>query len=157
ESAVWPELAQRMERAWRLAFSPRYRAFNTQIAALEKDAAELDKKIPRTMVMKELAKPRETFLLVRGQYDHPDKKRPIQRGVPAALGKLPDGAPLDRLGLARWMTSETNPLVARVAVNRLWEMVFGTGIVRTSEDFGMQGEWPSHPEMLDWLAVELRE
>jgi hypothetical protein len=157
ESAVWPDLAQRIGRAWRLAFSPRYRAFNTQIAALERDAAELDKKIPRTMVMKELAKPRETFLLVRGQYDHPDKNRPIQRGVPAVLGKLPDGAPLDRLGLARWMTSEKNPLVARVEVNRLWEMVFGTGIVRTSEDFGMQGEWPSHPELLDWLAVELRE
>jgi hypothetical protein len=157
KSAVWPALAQRVERAWRLTFSPRYREFNRQIVALETEAAELDKKIPRTMVMKELAKPRETFVLVRGQYDHPDKKRPIQRGVPAALGKLPDGAPLDRLGLAQWMTSEKNPLVARVAVNRLWEMVFGTGIVRTSEDFGMQGEWPSHPDLLDWLAVELRE
>jgi len=73
------------------------------------------------------------------------------------LGELPEDAPRDRLGLARWMTSPENPLVARVAANRLWEQVFGTGIVRTSEDFGMQGEWPSHRELLDWLAVELRE
>jgi hypothetical protein len=90
-------------------------------------------------------------------YDAPDKSRAVKRGIPAALGKLPEGAPDDRRGLAQWMVSPENPLVARVAVNRLWEMVFGTGIVRTTEDFGMQGEYPSHPELLDWLAVEFRE
>ncbi|MBI1849306.1 MAG: PSD1 domain-containing protein [Planctomycetes bacterium] len=151
------ELNDRLVRAWRTAYSPLYREHVAKIAALESRVAELDREIPRTMVMQELEKPRETFVLVRGQYDHPDKTRPVTRAVPPALGKLPDDAPANRLGLARWMTSAGNPLVARVAVNRLWEMVFGTGIVRTSEDLGQQGEWPSHPELLDWLAVEFRE
>jgi len=95
-------------------------------------------------------------VLTRGQYDHPDKTRPVTRGVPAFLGAMPEGAPANRLGLAQWLTAEQNPLVTRVAVNRLWEMLFGSGLVRTSEDFGLQGEWPSHPELLDWLAVEFR-
>lgn len=98
--------------------------------------------------------PRETFVLMRGAYDRPDPQRKVERGVPAALGSLPEGAPLDRRGLAQWLTARENPLTARVAVNRMWERLFGTGIVRTSEDFGLQGEWPSHPELLDWLAVE---
>src|SRR5262249_8313416 len=127
------------------------------IAGLERQIVEADMAIPKTMVMKELSKPRETFVLARGQYDKPDKKRPVKRGIPAALGKLPEDAPQDRLGLAQWLVSPDNPLVARVTVNRMWEMLFGTGLVRTSEDFGMQGEFPSHPELLDWLAVEFRE
>jgi hypothetical protein len=107
--------------------------------------------------MTELAEPRPTFLLTRGQYDHPDRERPVRRGVPAALGALPEGAPPDRRGLAQWLTSPDNPLVARVAVNRLWELAFGAGLVATAEDFGMQGAWPSHPELLDRLAVDFRE
>ncbi len=157
EHARSAELATRMDRAWRLAFSPEYRGRTQRIGALEQEIASLEAALPRTMVMQELSAPRETFLLTRGRYDRPDKERPVARGVPAALGRLPDGAPADRLGLARWMTSAENPLVARVAVNRLWELVFGTGLVRTSEDFGHQGEWPSHPELLDWLALEFRE
>jgi hypothetical protein len=109
------------------------------------------------MVMQELPEPRPTFVLMRGAYDRPDPARPVARGVPAVLGALPEEAPANRLGLAQWMTSGANPLVARVAVNRLWELVFGTGLVETSEDFGHQGAWPSHPELLDWLAVEFRE
>jgi hypothetical protein len=109
------------------------------------------------MVMKDLDTPRETFVLVRGQYDHPDETRPVTADVPAALGRLAADAPRSRLGLAQWMTAPGNPLVARVAVNRWWQTVFGTGIVGTSEDFGHQGAWPSHPELLDWLAVELVE
>jgi hypothetical protein len=109
------------------------------------------------MVMQELATPRETFLLMRGVYDRPDRERPVTRDVPAVLGRLPPDAPRDRRGLAQWMTAPENPLVARVAVNRLWELVFGAGLVRTTEDFGLQGAWPSHPELLDWLAVEFRE
>ncbi|MBK7644313.1 MAG: PSD1 domain-containing protein [Planctomycetes bacterium] len=147
----------RIERAWKFAFSPSYRALTEKIAAAQARAAELDASIPRTMVMKELAMPRPTWVLERGQYDHPDKSRPVQRRVPRSLGALPAGAPADRLGLAEWMLAPENPLVARVAVNRVWETLFGTGIVRTSEDFGMQGEWPSHPELLDWLAVDFRE
>ncbi len=152
-----PELDARIGRAWRIAFSPAYRVLTERVTALEQELAAVEASVPRSMVMNELGSPRETFLLMRGQYDRPDPTKPIERGVPAALGKLPDGAPGDRLGLALWMTSEENPVVARVAMNRMWELVFGEGIVRTSEDFGHQGEWPSHRELLDWLAVEFRE
>ncbi len=147
----------RIERAWKLAFSPSYRALTEQIAALEQRVAEIDARVPRTMVMKELGEPRPTYVLKRGQYDQPDKSRPVGRRIPPALGKLPEGAPANRLGLAQWLVAPENPLVARVAVNRIWEACFGTGLERTSEDFGQQGEWPSHPELLDALAVEFRE
>jgi hypothetical protein len=154
DAARTPELASRMERAWRVAFSPGYRERIESVSAIERRLAALDAETPRTMVMKELAMARPTYVLQRGQYDHPDKERPVKRGVPAALGKLPEGAPADRLGLAQWLVSADNPLLSRVTVNRFWEMFFGTGIVRTSEDFGLQGDWPSHPELLDWLAVD---
>ncbi len=157
ESARPPELEARFKEAWKLAYSASYRENKALLASTQQRITELEAQAPRTMVMQELPEPRETFVLVRGQYDKPDRKRPVTRGVPAALGRLPEGAPLNRLGLARWLTAAENPLVARVAVNRLWEMLFGTGLVRTSEDFGLQGEWPSHPELLDWLAVEFRE
>jgi hypothetical protein len=156
-SALPPALADDMVRSWRTMFSPAYRERAQRVAGLERSIADVRAKVPRTMVMKELDKPRDTFVLSRGRYDHPDKSRPVSRGIPAALGSVPDGAPGDRRGLAQWMTSDSNPLVARVCANRVWEMLFGTGIVKTSEDFGMQGDWPSHPELLDWLAVELRE
>jgi len=152
-----PAQETRIQRAWKLAFSPAYLALIEKIAALEKQVADLDAGIPRTMVMKELAMPRPTYVLKRGQYDQPDKSRPVQRRIPAALGALPEGAPGNRLGLAQWLVSPANPLVARVAVNRIWELCFGAGLERTSEDFGQQGEWPSHPELLDYLALEFRE
>ena len=146
--------AKRARHAWRTAHSPGYREKSAQIAAAEQELRELEAAIPRTMVMKELDKPREAFVLTRGMYDKPDKARPAPRAVPAVLGKLPPGAPNDRLGLARWLVAPDHPLTARVAVNRLWETVFGTGLVRTSEDFGQMGEWPSHELLLDWLATE---
>ncbi len=156
-SARSDERLARLSAAWHVTFSPAFRALSARVEGLEADLAGLVGRIPRTMVMQELASARETFLLMRGRYDHPDKDRPVERGVPAALGKLPEGAPRNRLGLAQWLTSAENPLVARVAANRLWELVFGSGIVRTSEDFGQRGDWPSHPELLDWLAVEFLE
>jgi hypothetical protein len=156
-TALDASFAARLRRAWRLSFSPDYRQRAELVVGLEASLTELDQAIPRTMVMSELAEPRATHVLMRGQYDKPDPNRPIARGVPAALGALAPDAPRDRLGLARWLVASENPLVARVAVNRLWELVFGTGLVRTTEDFGMQGEWPSHPELLDWLALEFRE
>ncbi len=151
------ETETRLERSWRVKFLPRYRETERAIAATQKELDDLNAKVPRTMVMKELEKPRETFVLTRGQYDHADKSRPVPREVPKFLGTLPPEAPKDRLGLATWLVSPDNPLLARVAVNRLWEQFFGTGIVATTEDFGYQGEWPSHPELLDRLAVEFRE
>ena len=147
----------RFARAWRFSFSPEFRERTARVDALTKELAAAKAGVPRTMVMKELAKQRETYVLMRGQYDQPDKSRRVERGVPEALGELPEGAPADRRGLAAWLVSRDNPLVARVAVNRMWEQLFGNGIVRSSEDFGLQGEWPSHPELLDWLAVEFQD
>lgn len=143
--------------AWRRAFLPAYREAEAAQQKLLAERKALEDNLPRTMIMKELAMPRETFVLTRGQYDKPDRARPVERGVPKALGSLPPEAPRNRLGLAQWLTSAENPLTARIAVNRFWEMLFGSGLVRTSEDFGLQGEWPSHPELLDTLAVEFRE
>ncbi|MHC5026634.1 MAG: PSD1 and planctomycete cytochrome C domain-containing protein [Planctomycetota bacterium] len=157
EDALGPKQMEAFVATWRRSASPSYRAAETELAETQTARNELAAAVPRTMVMKELETPRETYVLMRGQYDHPDKERPVTPGIPVALGALADDAPPDRLGLARWITSDENPLAARVAVNRVWQTIFGTGLVRTSEDFGMQGEWPSHPELLDWLAVDFRE
>ena len=104
------------------------------------------------MVMREMDKPRPAFVLLRGEYDK--KGDEVKAALPAALGTLPEGAPNNRLGLAKWIASPKNPLTTRVWVNRQWEKFFGTGLVKTSENFGSQGEPPSHPELLDWLASE---
>ena len=123
----------------------------------EAKAAEagLRESIPTTLVMQEMPSPRKAHLLTRGQYDHPaDEVRP---GVPASLSKWPTDAPPNRLGFAKWVVSKDNPLTARVAVNRLWLQCFGEGLVRTVNDFGSQGEAPSHPELLDWLAVRFMQ
>ncbi len=119
---------------------------------LRKNQTELEQLIPTSMVMRELEQPRETFLLIRGQYDKPGDK--VEADVPAALPRLPEGTPHNRLGLAKWLTHPSHPLTSRVIVNRYWQSYFGTGLVKTSEDFGSQGEAPSHPELLDWLAAE---
>ncbi len=120
--------------------------------ALEREREALERSFPTVMVMEERPARKDTFLLLRGAYDKPGEK--VEPGVPAALPPLPGGAPKDRLGLARWLVDPQNPLTARVAVNRFWQMYFGTGLVKTVEDFGSQGEAPSHPELLDWLATE---
>jgi hypothetical protein len=107
------------------------------------------------MVLAERKAPRDTFVLVRGVWDkHGDKVSP---DVPKALAPWPQDEARTRLGLARWLTSKDNPLTARVTVNHLWQMLFGQGLVKTTEDFGLQGERPVHPELLDWLAVDLVE
>jgi hypothetical protein len=104
------------------------------------------------MVMLELEKPRDTFVLGRGDYrNHGEKVSP---GVPASLPPMPKSLPANRLGLAKWLVDPSHPLTARVVVNRFWQSYFGTGLVKTAEDFGSQGEPPSHPELLDWLATE---
>lgn len=152
-----PHESDLLRTAFREGRSPTYRALQAKLQELETELAEVESRVPNVMVMQERPEPRETFVLTRGAYDDPDPSRPVQRRAPEALGSLADHAPRDRLGLAQWLVSDKNPLVARVAVNRFWQLVFGLGIVKTSEDFGSQGEWPSHPDLLDWLAVEFRE
>jgi Protein of unknown function (DUF1553)/Protein of unknown function (DUF1549)/Concanavalin A-like lectin/glucanases superfamily/Planctomycete cytochrome C len=111
--------------------------------------------IPTVMVMKDTPQPRDTFVLKRGAYDaHGDK---VTARVPAVLPPLPPGAPNNRLGLAEWLVDRKNPLTARVTVNRFWQMYFGTGLVKTVDDFGSQGEWPVYRDLLDWLAVDFMD
>jgi len=111
--------------------------------------------LPKTLVMQEVANPPQTHLLKRGQYDAPGEV--VTPGVPGALPSMPAAFPRNRLGLAKWIASPAHPLTARVAVNRLWQQCFGVGLVRTPNDFGAQGELPTHPELLDWLAVRFVE
>lgn len=125
-----------------------------ELANLEERVRVLTEKFS-TMVMDEAEQPRETFIFERGNYAAPTEK--VTPGTPASLPSLPDGAPANRMGLAQWATTPDHPLTARVAVNRFWQMLFGVGIVKTTADFGAQGEWPSHPELLDWLAVDFVE
>jgi hypothetical protein len=109
---------------------------------------------PQTvMVMHELEEPRQAYVLVRGQYNEPDESQPVFPGVPAALSTKGQ-SPANRLELARWLFDNDHPLTARVAVNRLWQQYFGTGLVESSDNFGSQGSLPSHNELLDWLAIE---
>jgi hypothetical protein len=128
------------------------RSLSERIDGLLDERAKLEATFPTVMVMAEADPPKSTFLLVRGAYDHPGEK--VTPGVPAVLPPLPPGAPNNRLGFAEWVIDPGNPLLARVTVNRFWQMYFGTGIVKTVEDFGSQGEWPSNPDLLDWLATE---
>jgi len=135
----------------RKQFAPLHR----EIAAVQHKLKELDESTPSTLIMLEkTANRRPTYVLKRGEYDKPDKSRKVEPAVPAALGKLPADAAANRLSLARWLVSKDHPLTARVTVNRFWQQYFGTGLVKTAEDFGSQGDWPSHPELLDWLARE---
>ncbi|MDX2178635.1 MAG: DUF1553 domain-containing protein [Bryobacteraceae bacterium] len=113
------------------------------------------KTVPTVMVMRDRPGIRKSYLLKRGAYDAPGEE--VQPGTLAALPPMPADMPPNRLALARWLVSRDNPLTARVTVNRVWQMLFGTGLVKTVEDFGSQGEWPLHQELLDWLAVEFME
>ncbi len=109
----------------------------------------------QVMVMREMKNRRKTRVLGGGQYDAPGEE--VEAGLPAFLPPLPAGEKMTRLGLARWLVNGKHPLTARVLVNRIWEQLFGTGIVRSVENLGVQADWPSHPELLDWLAVDFTE
>jgi hypothetical protein len=150
-----PTIEQRSHM--RLAFFTKYapadiRKAYARAMALIKKRDEMVEKFPTTMVMQEMAKPRPTHLLIRGAYDRLGDK--VRADTPAALPKMPKGAPRNRLGFARWLMDSSHPLTARVTVNQFWQMYIGKGIVKTVEDFGSQGAWPSHPRLLDWLAME---
>ncbi len=129
-------------------------ALKAEIAGLRQAKAALQKSLPNVMVMQEVPKLRETHVLMRGEYSKKGEK--VQAGVPAFLPPLPPGAPVNRLGFAKWLVAPEQPLTSRVIVNRYWQMIFGTGIVKSAEDFGSQCESPSHAELLDWLAVEFQ-
>jgi hypothetical protein len=155
ESAARSPAETKQLSDFRLAQEPEHRRLSDELASLKKqiEAAELE--IPTTLVMEEMKEPRPTHILMRGAYDKPGET--VVAATPAVLPPLPSGHPANRLGLARWLVGADNPLTARVIVNRHWQRIFGTGLVRTSEDFGSQGEAPSHPGLLDWLALRFRE
>ncbi|APZ91715.1 Planctomycete cytochrome C [Fuerstiella marisgermanici] len=130
-------------------------ALQARAADLQAQFKALEESFTTTLVAQDLLQPRPTYVLRRGEYNLPIGEA-LLPGVPAVLGSLPPDVPANRLGLARWLTYRDNPLVARVLVNRIWQQVFGYGLVRTPEDFGLQGEQPTHPELLDWLALRLQ-
>jgi hypothetical protein len=145
--------ASKLRQAFLDKYAPEeMRSARKQVLDLEQQRTHLVDTFPTVMVMQDMAVPRETHLLLRGAYDRPGEK--VDPGVPGILPPLPKDAPANRLGLARWITDPSNPLTARVAVNRFWQNAFGIGLVKTVEDFGSQGEWPENLSLLDWLATE---
>ncbi|MEM8899447.1 MAG: DUF1553 domain-containing protein, partial [Bacteroidota bacterium] len=122
---------------------------------LRKEWLEAMNTIPEVMVMEELPAPRKAYAYSRGEYDAPMYE--VFPATPETVLSFPDTLPPNRLGLAQWLFDENNPLTARVTVNRYWQMLFGTGLVKTTQDFGVQGELPSHPALLDWLAIHFME
>ncbi|HAL12457.1 MAG TPA: hypothetical protein DCP67_01490 [Planctomycetaceae bacterium] len=116
---------------------------------------ELDTEHPFVMIMRDMDAPRTARILTRGQYDAPSEE--VQPGLPSVLPGITEDAPVNRLAMARWLVNGRHPLTARVFVNRIWEQLFGTGLVKTSENLGVQSDWPSHPKLLDWLAIGFAE
>jgi uncharacterized protein DUF1553/uncharacterized protein DUF1549/concanavalin A-like lectin/glucanase superfamily protein len=145
----------RLHEAWLEEHHPDFTAAAGEFRTARAAVLTFESESPSTMVMRELPERRPTFLLSRGQYDAPREE--VEPGVPEFILPFPKNAPRNRLGLAQWLTDPANPLTARAVVNRFWQALFGTGIVKTSENFGYQGEAPSHPELLDWLAVDFVE
>ena len=129
--------------------------YEDELAQLQKRVRTIEAETPDTMISEEMPEPRQAFVLKRGRFD--DKGEKVSRAVPALLPGMAPSAPNNRLGLAQWLVSPDHPLTARVAVNRLWAQMFGAGLVRSLGDFGSQGDQPSHPELLDWLAVEFQK
>lgn len=143
-----------LEQFFRRTQVPELAELETKVAELRKTKSDFETALPNTMVMSEMDKPRDTFIKVRGNYDLDGEQ--VQAAVPGFLPQIaqPEERHLTRLDLADWLTSPNHPLTARVAVNRWWAMLFGTGLVKTLNDFGSQGERPSHPDLLDWLAAD---
>ncbi len=149
-----PKEKQALQKYFREKVPSELRKADAALVQAKKRVSDFSKSLPGTMVMRETTA-RDAFILKRGEYDKPGDK--VVRGVPAVLPAMPEGAPMNRLGLAQWMVDRDNPLTARVWVNREWERFFGMGLVKTSENFGSQSEYPSHPKLLDWLAAEFME
>ena len=138
-----------------------FRSKDPRVAAIQKlidetnaSLTSIAKSFPESMVMAERKTPRDTYRLIRGAWDQPDKSKKLTPSVPEQWLAMPKDATSNRLGLARWLVDPQHPLTARVTVNRYWQHFFGSGLVKTPEDFGLQGDPPSHPQLLDWLATE---
>ena len=151
-----PQQTQQLRNHYLNTIDKAFIQTSAEVAKLKSQQADLKKPKSTVMVMKDLPKGRMTYVLKRGMYDAPDKESPVEPTTPGFLPSL-EGQPKNRLGLANWLVDESNPLTVRVTVNRFWKIFFGKGIVKTVEEFGVQGEWPSHPELLDWLAVDFQE
>ena len=148
-----PPQAQKLRDHFLVTAAPaEARSLNTKIKNLRIRLQKLSATGTTSMVMADLPKPRKTYILNRGEYDKRGEE--VSASTPSALGAMPEDAPRNRLSLARWLVSGQHPLTARVAVNRDWQRLFGEGIVKSTEEFGTQGDWPSHPALLDWLAVQ---
>jgi len=161
-AASWPRpddtAAQKelLRRYYLNQADPAYGNVLHELAPIDAELKTIENRSSTALVMEDRADAKPTaHLLFRGLYDQPRDE--VTANVPSVLPPMPASLPRNRLGLAEWMTEPSNPLVARVAVNRFWQQIFGVGIVKTTEDFGSQGETPSHPELLDWLAVDFRE
>jgi hypothetical protein len=140
---------------WLSAFDKPWQDLADRRSALEKERASIKERGTIAHVMNEKSESAMAYVLFRGDYDK--RRDPVKPDTPDALPPMPSDLPKTRLGFAQWLLRPEHPLTARVTVNRFWQEVFGTGLVRTSGDFGVSGELPSHPELLDWLAVEFRE
>lgn len=140
---------------YRTTIDPIGRVLAEELARLETEEREVKKQVPQTLVMEELEKPRQAYVFVRGLYKNRGEN--VEPGVPAVLPPMDPAEPRNRLGLARWLVSGENPLTARVLVNRIWQQYFGVGLVRSAEDFGVRAEAPTHPELLDLLALDFVE
>ncbi len=152
-----PDEQQRLRDFYRnsVADSQELKSLRLELAQKREAVMAIDRQIATTLIWREKKEAVPAHILNRGEYDKPGDQ--VSRRIPAVLPPMAAGLPNNRLGLAKWLVEPAHPLTARVAANRLWQQVFGTGIVKTSEDFGSQGEPPSHPELLDWLAVDFRE
>jgi hypothetical protein len=150
-----PQEKNELQEWWLVGVDPPYRELNAQLAGLQQEEAGLKARGAMTHVMQERKQPPEAYILFRGDYDK--RRDKVAAATPHVLPPMPTGLPHNRLGFAKWLLDPEHPLTARVTVNRIWQEVFGTGLVRTAGDFGVSGELPSHPELLDWLALEFRE
>jgi hypothetical protein len=150
-----PEKAKAVRNAFLEKGPAEMRDAFAKVQSLKAEQKGILDSAPTVMVMAEMPKPREAHILKRGQYDQPGEK--VDPGVPACLPPMPKDAPVNRLGLAKWLVDPSNPLTARVTVNRYWQNYFGSALVKTPENFGTQSEYPTHPELLDWLAVKFVE
>ena len=133
-------------------FSEGFKETNKKLQAFQNQKQKIENDAPTTLVMEERKTPRGAYVLERGQYDQ--RREKVEPSTPAFLPEFPKDAPKNRLGFARWLLLKDHPLTSRVTINRIWQRFFGTGIVKTAEDFGSQGEWPSHPQLLDHLAYK---